>query len=188
MKLLCSVIVSIFCCINLTAQNNKQVEDNLFKINLINPGVEYEAGVGVNQTINLGLGLQFGAAGGGGVFNYAFLPAFNGQYRYYYNLDRRLNKDKRIAGNSGNYLSASATLFTADVIIGNVESGSGTAGFIGPVYGIQRTYPKGFNYTMEFGLGLYFASDENFKAVETGIGPTLSFSIGWVIGKNKNNN
>ncbi|GEM_PF-6244563 len=56
-------------------------------------------------------------------------------------------------------------MFTSDVIIGNIESGSGTAGFLGPIYSIQRTYPKGFNYTMEFGLGLYFASDENFEAV-----------------------
>jgi hypothetical protein len=38
---------------------------------------------------------------------------------------------------------------------------------------------------MEFGFGLYYASDENFEALETGLGPTVSFSIGWVIGKKK---
>jgi hypothetical protein len=143
--------------------------------------------VGTDQTINLGLGLQFVASGGGGEFNYAFLPSINGQYRYYYNMTRRLDKSKHIDGNSGNYLSASVTMFTSDIIIGNIESGSGIAGFVGPVYGIQRTYLKGFNYTMEFGLGLYFASDENFEAVETGLGPTVSFSIGWVLGRRKNN-
>jgi len=186
MKSLLVFLFSIAVFGSLNAQSDKNVEESQFKINFINPGVEYEVGIGTNQTINLGLGLQFGASGGGGEFNYAFLPAINGQYRYFYNLDRRLDKGKRIDGNTGNYLAASATLFTSDVIIGNVESGSGTAGFMGPLYGIQRTYPKGFNYTMEFGLGLYFASDENFEAVETGFGPTVSFSIGWVIGKNRN--
>jgi len=186
MKNLFVVVLLVTFSVGINAQSAKNVEENQFKINFINPGVEYEMGVGTDQTLNLGLGLQFGASGGGGEFNYAFLPAINGQYRYYYNMDRRLNKGKRIDGNTGNYLAASGTLFTSDVIIGNVTSGSGTAGFVGPVYGIQRTYPKGLNYAMEFGLGLYFASDENFEAVETGFGPTVSFSIGWVIGKNKN--
>lgn len=167
------------------AQTDKNVEQYQFKINAINPGVDYELAIGEDQTLNFGLGLQFAASGGGGEFYYAFVPAINAQYRYYYNIDRRLEKGKHIAGNSGNYLSASATMFTSDVIIGNVDSGSGTAGFLGPVYGIQRTYPKGFNYTMEFGFGLYFANDENFEAVETGFGPTVSFSIGWVIGGRK---
>jgi len=180
-KLFLSILLATtFTSIN--AQSNKQVEDGQFKINLINPGIEYEVGLGKNQTINFGIGLQFVSSDILDDFFYAFVPAINGQYRYYYNMDRRLTKGKHIDGNSGNYLSASATMFTSDVIIGNVDSGSGTAGFIGPLYGIQRTYAKGFNYTMEFGLGLYFASDENFNAIETGFGPTVSFSIGWVIG------
>jgi hypothetical protein len=186
MKIFLCIVLLVSFSVGINAQSGKNVEENQFKINIINPGIEYEAGIGTNQTINLGLGLQFGASGGGGEFNYAFLPAINAQYRYFYNMGRRLDKGKRIDGNTGNYLAASATLFTSDVVIGNVESGSGTAGFMGPVYGIQRTYPKGFNYTMEFGLGLYFSSDENFQAVDTGFGPTISFSIGWVIGKNKN--
>lgn len=187
MKNLLVIVLLVSFSVSIYAQKSKNVEKNQFKINLINPGVEYEVGIGTNQTINLGLGLQFAASGGGGEFYYAFLPAINGQYRYFYNMERRLDKGKRIDGNTGNYLAASATIFTSDVIIGNVESGSGAAGFIGPVYGIQRTYSKGFNYTMEFGLGLYFASDENFEAVETGFGPTVSFSIGWVLGQGKKN-
>jgi hypothetical protein len=96
------------------------------------------------------------SGGGGGEFNHAFLPSINGQYRYYYDMTRRLDKSKRIDGNSGNYLSASVTMFTSDVILSNIGLGSGIVGFVGPVYGIQRTYLKGFNYTMEFGLGLSF--------------------------------
>ncbi len=166
-------------------QSVKNVAENQFKINFINPGIEYEFAVGNDATLDFGAGLQFVAAGSGANFYYAFIPALNAQYRYYYNMERRLEKNKRIEGNTGNYLALSGNLFTADVIIGNVESGTGTAGFVGPIYGIQRTYPKGFNFGMEFGAGVYFQSDQNFRSIDSGFAPIISFSIGWVLGMNK---
>lgn len=162
--------------VSLEAQPYKNVEAELFKVNFINPGVEYEVGIGHDQTLDFGLALQFGANDIG----YAFLPAINAQYRYYYNFERREQRDKRIEGNSGNYLAASGTLFLEEVIIGNLDSGDGFFGILGPVYGIQRTYPSGFNFTLEFGLGYYF---DDF--LDDGIGPTFSASIGWVLGKSK---
>jgi len=159
------------------AQSDKNVEDHQFKINFLNPGLEYELGIGKDQTIAIGTGLQFGFNSAG----YAFIPALNGQYRYYYNFSRRIGKNKRIDGNSANYIAASGTLFLEEVIIGNISSGDGYFGFAGPVYGIQRTYSKGFNFNLEFGVGYYF---DDFYSDE-GFGPTLSFSIGWVLGKKK---
>ncbi len=158
-------------------QDQKNVENSQFKLNLINPGLEYEFAIGNDQTIDFGAGLQFGANSNG----YAFFPALNGQYRYYYNFERRLERDKETKGNSANYVALSGTLFLEEVIIGNLDSGDGYFGFAGPVYGIQRTYPKGFNFNLEFGVGYYF---DNFLD-DNGFGPTASFSIGWVIGHNK---
>ncbi|MEM9362025.1 MAG: hypothetical protein AAGA43_05285 [Bacteroidota bacterium] len=161
----------------LKAQTQKNVEDSQFKINFLNPGLEYEIGIAQDQTLDFGVGLQFGANSDG----YAFFPALNAQYRYYYNFKRRLNRDKRTQGNSANYLAASGTLFLEEVIVGNLNSGDGYFGFAGPVYGIQRTYPKGFNFNVEFGVGYYF---DNFLD-DNGFGPTVSFSIGWVLGQGK---
>ena len=90
MKIFLCIVLLVSFSVGINAQSGKNVEENQFKINIINPGIEYEAGIGTNQTINLGLGLQFGASGGGGEFNYAFLPAINAQYRYFYNMGRRL--------------------------------------------------------------------------------------------------
>ncbi len=158
----------------INAQTTHNVEGHQFKINIINPGLEYEIGIAQNQTLDFGAGLQFGANSAG----YAFIPALNGQYRYYYNFERRLSKNKRVNGNSANYVAVSGTFFLEEVIIGNLDSGDGYFGFAGPVYGFQRTYPKGFNFNLEFGVGYYF--DSFFD--DDGFGPTISFSIGWVLG------
>ena len=169
--------ILVLCTFLVSAQTQKNVEIGQFKINFINPGLEYEFGVGPDQTIDFGIVLQFGANSDG----YAFFPAINGQYRYYYNFKRRLERDKRTRGNSANYLAASGTLFLEEVIVGNLDSGDGYFGFVGPVYGIQRTYRKGFNFNLEFGVGYYF---DNFLD-DDGFGPTVSFSIGWVLGQGK---
>ncbi|MFS4457467.1 hypothetical protein [Maribacter sp. 2304DJ31-5] len=168
-----------FSTLSLRAQSGKNVEDYQFKINFINPGLEYEIGIGENQALDFNGSLQFALNSTG----YAFIPSLNGQYRYYYNLKRRLKKNKRTAGNTGNYLAASGTFFLEEVIIGNLTSGDGYFGFAGPVYGLQRTYPKGFNFNLEFGVGYYF--DSFFK--DEGFAPTVSISVGWVIdgGKGK---
>ena len=171
------IIVCLACTFFANGQTQKNVENNQFKVNFINPGLEYEFGIANDQTLDFGVGLQFGANSSG----YAFFPSITGQYRYYYNFKRRLERDKRINGNSANYIAASGTLFIEEVIIGNLNSGDGYFGFAGPVYGIQRTYPKGFNFNLEFGFGYYF---DNFLD-DDGFGPTVSFSIGWVIGYGK---
>ncbi|MEM9077651.1 MAG: hypothetical protein AAGC43_11445 [Bacteroidota bacterium] len=165
------------CFLSVNAQTQKNVENSQFKVNFLNPGLEYEVGIAKDQTLNFGAGLQFGANSDG----YAFFPALNAQYRYYYNFKRRLDRDKQTRGNSANYLAASGTLFLEEVIVGNLDSGEGYFGFVGPVYGIQRTYRKGFNFNLEFGVGYYF---DNFLD-DDGFGPTVSFSIGWVLGQGK---
>ncbi|PRX53874.1 DUF3575 domain-containing protein [Flagellimonas meridianipacifica] len=168
-------ILFLLCSLFISAQGQRNVEDSQFKVNFINPGLEYEVGIAQSQTLNFGAGLQFGVNSNG----YAFFPALNGQYRYYYNFNRRLERNKQVRGNSANYLAASGTLFVEEVIIGDLESGNGYFGFVGPVYGFQRTYRSGFNFSAELGVGYYF---DNFLD-DDGFGPTASFSIGWVIGK-----
>ena len=84
MKYLITSLLIIFL-ISVSCQAQKNVEDNQFKINFINPGLEYEFGIAQNQTLDFSAGLQFVANSNG----YAFIPALNGQYRYYYKFKRR---------------------------------------------------------------------------------------------------
>lgn len=172
--LLLSLISSIH------AQSDKNVEDHQFKINFINPGIDYEVGIGKDQTLDFGIALQFGARGGYDHLYWALIPAFNAQYRYYYNLDRRITKNKRTAGNTGNYIALNNTTFFNERIIGNLNTYGGYFGYVGSVYGIQRTYAKGFSFNLKFGIGYYY--DDYYEGQ---FGPILGLSVGWVPGKKR---
>ncbi|MFD2585991.1 hypothetical protein ACFSQJ_03565 [Croceitalea marina] len=163
------------------AQATKNVEESLIKVNFINPGIEYEWGFAKNQTFDVSAALQFGARGGSDRgFDWALIPAFNASYKYFYNLNRRKEKGKRIRGNSGNFIALNNTTFLNETIIGNLNVTGGYFGQLGPVYGIQRTYSKGFNFSLKMGFGYYY---DDFYEGE--FGPILGFSIGWVLGKSK---
>jgi len=136
------------------SQDSKNVADNQFKINFFTPGVEFETGVSTNSTINLALGT--------GIFlrernnqgtEFGVFPFFEGQYRYYQ------------SGKS---------------IIGNIDFTEDYAGFVGPIWGMQRTYNSGFNLNLSAGVG-YSWSD----SFEGEITPILSFTLGWVLGGRK---
>jgi hypothetical protein len=174
-------LILIFIAAAVNGQSNNNVEESLLKVNFINPGIEYEWGFAKNQTFDVSAALQFGARGGSGRdFDWALIPAFNASYKYYYNLNRRKDKGKHITGNSGNFIALNNTTFLNETIIGNLDVTGGFFGQVGPVYGIQRTYSKGFNFSLKMGFGYYY---DDFYEGE--LGPILGFSIGWVLTKSK---
>ncbi len=154
------------------------LERHQFKLNLISPGFTYELGLFKNQSVsaNVGLGLATYQEG------YAFGLALNNRYRYYHNFNRRERLDKNTSGNSGNYIAAAQTIFFSQLRIAtNIEAPKDfNLGFFGMVYGIQRTYDKGFNFNLELGAG-YYRGD----GVPSGYGPLINFTFGWVATKRK---
>jgi hypothetical protein len=169
----------------LLAQKNSEkgtgivnLERHQLKFDLLSPGISYELGLFKNQTVSTALGLGMAAYEPG----YVFGLALNNRYRYYHNFQRRINKDKNVSGNSGNYIAAAQAIFFSQArlttnIIGPDDF---NVGFYGMVYGIQRTYPKGFNFNAELGAG-YYRGD----GVESGYGPLIGFTFGWVATKRK---
>ncbi|NER18587.1 hypothetical protein [Spongiivirga citrea] len=162
-------------------QDSKNVADSQFKINFLTPGVEFETGISNNSTLNFALGT--------GIFlrkqnnqdtEFGVFPYLDGQYRYYYNFKRRLDKGKRTDRNSANYFSLSALAQSGKSIIGNVDFTEDYAAFVGPIWGMQRTYNSGFNLNLSAGVG--YAWSENFDGE---ILPTVSFTLGWVLGGKK---
>ncbi|MHA7832095.1 MAG: hypothetical protein ACX93O_13445 [Flagellimonas sp.] len=154
------------------------LERHQFKLNLLSPGFTYELGLFKNQSVstNPGLGLATYEEG------YVFGLAMNNRYRYYHNFNRRQRLDKNTSGNSGNYIAAAQAIFFSQLRIStNVEGpGDFNLGFYGMVYGIQRTYEKGFNFNVELGAG-YYKGD----GVLDGYGPLFNFTFGWVATKRK---
>jgi hypothetical protein len=154
------------------------LERQQFKLDLLSPGISYEVGLFKNQSVSTSLGLAMATYGEG----YSFGLAMNNRYRYYTNFNRRINGGKNISGNSGDYVAAAQAIFFSQLRLStNIEGPSDfNIGFYGMVYGIQRTYAKGFNFNAELGAG-YYKGD----GVPSGYGPLLSLNFGWVATKRK---
>ena len=173
----CFLCLFSFTC--LTAQTSKNVE-NQIAINFLMPGVVYEFGVGPNSTITSEL--TFGFAYRESTFfeeGFGVYPVGRLQYRNYYNFDRRLSKNKRIEGNSGNYIAPTIVGQSGNALFGNLDSASRYLVGVGAVYGLQRTAPKGFQFRLEAGPAFFVDEFDN------GFGFFASAKIGWVIRKKK---
>lgn len=177
-SLLCALFVSAFFSVN--AQSDKNVEKGLFKVNALLPGVSYELGVGKNTSFNFDAALLFSLRGGNRRdTEFGLYPAVGADFRYYYNMDRRLGKGKNILGNSGNYLAVANQFFLGNAIVGDLDFNSNFYYNSAVVYGIQRMRPKGFYWGVSFGPGV-FVSDFGVAG-----GLYVDAKLGWVIGKRK---
>lgn len=154
------------------------LEQHQFKVDLFSPGISYELGLFRNQSVSVALGLGMAAYEPG----YVFGLALNNRYRYYHNFNRRIGRNKNVSGNSGNYIAAAQAIFFSQARLTTNITGPDdfNVGFYGMVYGIQRTYPKGFNFNAELGAG-YYRGD----GIPSGYGPLIGFTFGWVATKRK---
>lgn len=154
------------------------LERHQFTINLLGPGLRYELGLLRNISVSSSFtpGLASYQEG------YSFGFAWHTRIRYYHNFNSRLDINKNIVGNSADYLAPARSVFWGPLqISNNLDAPDDFAiAFYGGVYGIQRTYRKGFNFNAEFGFG-YYRGD----GVPDGYGPLINFTFGWVATKRK---
>jgi len=62
----------------------------------LTPGLSYEASVSNTETLSLTASFGFALHGGSDVdTDFGLFPIFEGQFRHYYNFDRRSGKGKR---------------------------------------------------------------------------------------------
>ncbi len=169
----------VLCSVIGAAQTTKNVENGLFKVNALAPGVSYELGVGVNATLNfdflIGIEIEGGSRRSTSV---ELFPAVGAEYRYFHNLNKRRAANKNIAGNSGNYFGGISRLLVRAPLLGNLEYDEPISYHTALFYGIQRTYSKGFYFSVQAGPGLFFNDDVN-------AGLFLSGKLGWILRKRK---
>lgn len=173
-----SIYFLLFICsiLSLNAQTDKNVEASQLQLSLPLPSILYELGIGKNTTTSIEAITGFALRGCTGCeTNFGLYPILRGQLRYYYNMERRVRKKRNIQGNSGNYVAALVAFQNGSPLIGNLNTTTTLA--VGPVYGIQRTYKRGFFYRLEGGVA--FVQDD----FEQGIGLVLAARIGWVLRK-----
>lgn len=152
----------------------QSVEKKILKLDFFLPGMTFEKGISQKSSfvVNPMLGFNFGWSRNGNYFD--LIPNLNLEYRYYYNLKRRLDLKKRTANNTGNFIAAKTIMRFPSI---SSDDNSKFAVGIGGVYGIQRTYASGIYILGESGIGIGGSKLEAF--------PILTFKIGYVIGKHR---
>ncbi|WP_136464870.1 hypothetical protein [Flagellimonas onchidii] len=150
------------------------VEDHQLTINALLPGVVYEHGISKNSTLAAEATIGFALIGG---IDYGIYPIGRLEYRHYYNMQRRLDKGKRISGNSGNYLAPTLGFQSGKAVIGDLDYASDFFAAAGVVYGLQRVGRKGLCFRFEVGPAYFFDEfDNNF-------GLFTALKLGWVVNK-----
>lgn len=94
---------------------------------------------------------------------FILVPVITLEPRWYYNLNKRVSKSRRIDGNSGNFISIK-TSYHPDFIIGNIPNNANFISDISiiPTWGIRRNLGKHFNYETGIGLGyIHFFKEQN---------------------------
>ncbi|WP_289022772.1 hypothetical protein [uncultured Salegentibacter sp.] len=163
--------------LSINAQDQASVEDGLLSVNILTPAVEYEYGLTSSTTLDLRLGSAF-AYWKNTYFgeNFGIYPILGIQYRYYYNLEKRLDKGKNLKNNSANYIALSGAVQSGKPIIGNLEYNEAYFGTVGPVWGLQRYYNSGFKLDLNLGGGYSFnESGESYFSLLIGI------RLGWLL-------
>jgi hypothetical protein len=163
------------------SQYGKNCEIRQIKLNVFNPGLEYEMGVGVNSTLDFRVAWQVALepASSEPIQNLEFFPAITTQYRYYHNFNGRYHRRRSIYGNSGNYIAPTAALFSPGQRTVEGQLVDGVHGYGGLVYGIQRSFNSGISFSIDAGAGYYAGP---FKG---GIYPVVNLSIGFIISEKR---
>lgn len=135
------------------------VESSVFGIQISPIGAWIHGEIKLNQT--LALRTELGMAGmvwenvPKTETQYAFYPAITLEPRWYYNLNRREIKGKRIDGNTGNFLTVKIQYDPDWFSINNDDMDGKVVANLGfmPTWGIRRTLGKYFNYEAGVGAG-----------------------------------
>ena len=158
------------------SQKESDLSRNLFKVNILAPGLTYERVLSDKTTFNIDVNLSFGGtSNGGGQLKLLASPFGRAQYRYYYNLEKRLTKNKSIMGNSGAYIAPSVSYYMK-TISDDFHLSNNDGLTAGAVWGFQKTYKSGINLGANTGLGYNFSSNLVHQVV-----PILNFTVAWVI-------
>ena len=161
-------------------QSQSVVAESLLSFNFLLPAVEFEAGITPKTTLDLNFGIGFGLASGmyQDRTKFGFYPSFQTQYRYYYNLEKRMQQQKKVSENNGNYFAGHVGVSSGKPVIGNLEYLNNYYSTIGVVWGMQRIYDSGFKLNLNMGAGYGF-NDSG----DSYISPLIAIQLGWLVTK-----
>lgn len=155
-------VVMLFCILGYSqVYSQYEKTTSVWRINFLNPGIEYEMPTGTNSTFSIGAGIGYSGSyphsdvGLSSGFITSFNPFLDLQQKWFYNLDKRKTKGLNVTNNSGNFVSVRA-LTRGESLFGN-SNGTDKLDFaVGPSWGIQRKYGKNFHLLFDIGPIYYF--------------------------------
>ena len=176
-----------FCGLTLIAKSqNASVEKSTFGIQTGFLGIwaHNESKLSNQFALRSELGLDTGIFGSdvNDINGFLLVPAITVEPRWYYNLNKRENKSKRIDGNSGNFISLKTTYHPDWFVISNENNLNLISDIsIIPTWGIRRNIGNHFNYETGIGIGYvhYFEEDNVILLDERGITVNLHLRIGY---------
>lgn len=136
------------------------VEKSIWGIQIIKPPFALYNETKLYNNIALRTELNFGLYYENAGESWAVFPSLHAEPRYYYNLKRRLNKNKRIDGNSANFLSLVCG-YQPPFAIKSKDTRVNPSLYFIPTYGLKRKIGKHFNFEFAFGIGYSIAFKEN---------------------------
>ena len=143
-----------------------QQTDQVWRVNLINPGIELELPIHTKSTFSINLGVGYSGSypnlsetslNTGGI--YAIAPFADLQLRRFYNLQKRAENDKVTHNNSGNFISIRFRS-RGESVDDNFKRKADYDFAVGPTWGIQRNYGN-FHLLFDVGPQFYFDSQGN---------------------------
>lgn len=147
-----------------TAQVTEVRIEKVWRINFINPGTELEIPTGKSSTFSAELGVGYGGSypelsSSGNGWRYLISPFLDLQHKWFYNLEKRMQKERNIQNNSGNFLSI-RLLSRGKHIKSNFTRTSNLDFAFGPTWGIQRSFGK-LHLLCDVGTIYYFDTKGN---------------------------
>ncbi len=111
-----------------------------------------------------------------------FTPVLTLEPRFYYNLNKRVRKSRKISNNSGNFISVKTSYNPDWFIISDFDNRFVVPQVsIIPTWGIRRTIGNHFSYETGIGLGYvyYFAKSVGFRENEGEAAANLHLRLGY---------
>ena len=134
--------------------------------------VTYEHGIGQSNVIELGAGVTGDTRFVNETMDFRFMPFIDGSFKNYYNLEKRQQKGKFTAMNSGNYWGIGARYGFAttsdDVRYSDVV-------FVSPFWGLQRNYGSHLSLGLNLGYGVGLRDDDLYTDFY------VDFKLGFVL-------
>ncbi|WP_142684377.1 hypothetical protein [Chitinophaga polysaccharea] len=146
-------------------------------LSLLGVNANYELRLLKYSTLNLEAGVEMGLSYSnssyfGEDWEFAAYPVFSAEFRQYYGIARRAEKNKRIDNNAGNFFSLTGGYIGEPLTSTKYSTGSV---FITPAWGMQRSWGRRFSFEGRFGLT--FFPKEYADVVQ----PSIRINFGYII-------